>query len=586
MKIKLAVSALALTAVLSACGLAPDYHRPQVSQILKFKEDPMRNYEAKSVEVVKEGKLNLSSISYTDPAHWAIILNGHQITPENPPQLENLREFSVDANAVHLAFFRPKLKKTVTIDLRPGQICDTATGKCVKDKNKPKEEIGTWKVAEPSNSLPRGEWWRVFRDERLNELVEAAVQGNDNLKAMTARVRQARAAAKVARSYLFPDADNASSFTRRKPTAIGRGLAPGTSLAIENDYKTDFGLTYELDVIGRVRGGWLASRLDAKAAAASLHDVKLALQADVADIYFALRATDRDIDILNRGIGLRQENVGILKQKRDAGDITELDVASSVVDLENTRRQLHVARERREQLEHALAVAIGKAPMDFSFAKESVHTVIPVIPAGLPSALLERRPDVVAAEKVLEASNERIGLARAGFFPSIVLTGTGGFESGVLGNLFEWGSRSWSIGPLITIPLFGGGRAIANLDRAKGAHEEAVYNYRSSVLVAFRDVEDSLSTLKSLKLQANALSLAESASRRAAEIAKLRYEEGDLGYLESITARREALEAERASVEVRRARLSATVRFIRALGGGWDAPIIPSVSAVTEKKNG
>lgn len=488
MRVKLLVSALALTVTLTACDLAPDFHLPSVTATDHFKEAP----------------------------------------PEEPLAL-------------------------------------TKKGK------KAAEENGSWKVAEPSSALPRGEWWRVFKDETLNTLIAEADAGNENVKAMAARVRQSRAAAKVARSYLFPGIDNQSSFTRRQPNAVGRGLAPGSALAIENDAKTDFVLNYELDVIGRVRGGWLASRLDAKSAAASYHDVKLALQADVADLYFAIRAADRDIDILSRGTTLRQDNVGILKQKMSAGDVTELDVSSSILDLENTRQQLYDAQMRREQLDHALAIALGRAPADFTLKKGWVVSTLPVIPAGLPSALLERRPDVVAAEKALEASNERIGIARAAFFPSLLLTGAGGFESDTLGSLFEWGSRSWSIGPLLTIPIFAGGRAVANLDRSKGQYEESVHLYRQKVLEAFRDVEDSLTSLKYLHRQANAQYTAEHAAKRAAEIAKLRYEEGDVGYLESITARRDALAAERAGVEIKRARLSATVRLIRALGGGWDS---------------
>lgn len=585
MKIKFAVSALALLVTLSACNLAPDFKRPVVTETDHYSEDNF--FEAKTVEVLKSGTLSLHSLSYADPEHWVIVLNGAEMTPANMPAIEGLKEFQIDASSVRMKIENKK-KKIVELIIRPGETCTIAKARCAPDKKlKSQEEAGTWKVAMPSSGLPRGEWWRVFKDDRLNQLVEAAVAGNEDVKAMIARVKQSRAAAKVARSFLVPDGEIQSSFTRRKPTAAGRGMAPGTSLAIENNAKADVVIGYELDLFGRVRGNWLASRLDAKAAAASLHDVKLALQADVADLYFAIRATDRDIDILKRGVGLRQENVGILKQKRDAGDITELDVASSVVDLENTRQQLQAAELRRNELDHALAVALGKAPADFTLEKAKTVTALPIIPAGLPSSLLERRPDVVAAERALEASNERIGLARAAFFPSLLLTGAGGFESGVLGKLFEWSSRSWSIGPMLTIPLFGGGRAIANLDRSKAVYEESVAVYRGQVLAAFRDVEDSLSSLKSLQRQSAAQSAAENAARRAASIAKLRYEEGDLGYLESITARREALEAERAGVEIKRARLSATVRLIRALGGGWDAPSygLPAASAEV-KKNG
>lgn len=583
------ISVLALTVMLSACDLAPDFHLPIISKALKFREAPA---EAVVAEAPPPQTLTLASpIEYKSKDKWAIVLNGQKVISECGLECmpSPVRGFKVEKNKVTLKWFDKDKNKATSLTLKPGQTIDLATGKAPKPVKLAKaaaQEVGTWKVAEPSSELPRGEWWRVFKDDKLNALVEEAVTGNEDVKAMIARVKQSRASAKIARSYLFPDGDNTSSFIRRQPNAVGRGLAPGSSLAIENDVKTDFGLNYELDVIGRNHTGWLAARLDAKAAGASLQSVKLTLQADVADLYFSIRAADRDIDILQRGIALRQGNAGILKKKMSAGDITELDVAASVVDLENTRQQLQAAELRRETLDHALAVALGRAPADFTLQKGWVVSAIPVIPAGLPSSLLERRPDVVAAQKTLEASNERIGLARAAFFPSLFLTGTGGFESDTLGNLFQWASRSWSIGPMISIPLFGGGRAIGNLANSKAKYEESVAQYRGQVLKAFQDVEDSLSTLKSLQKQAQAQYAAEHASKRAAEIAKLRYDEGDLGYLETITARREALESERSGVEIKRARLSATVRLIRALGGGWDAPQVPVIAKTEVKKNG
>lgn len=572
MKLAHAVSILAVTVFLSGCDLAPDFKLPVISAFNKFKEEPAPDYLAVN-------GITVTDVKYKSNKDWSVVVNGEKITPKSKTLPGNVKDISVMKQAVQLWLPDAKNNKIAVVTLAHADI--------PKASAKPKkEEVGTWKVAEPSSALPRGEWWRIFKDDKLNALVEEAVAGNEDVKAMQARVKQARAAAKVSRSFLFPGGENVSSFTRRKPSPIGRGLAPGAALPIENDYKTDFVLDYEADVVGGVRGSWLASRLDAKAAGQGLQDIKLALQADVADLYFALRATDRDIDILERGINLRQGNVGILRKKMSAGDVTELDVSSSVVDVENTRSQLYAAQLQRETLEHALAIALGRAPSEFTFEKGWVVSAIPVIPAGLPSSLLERRPDVVAAQKQLEASNERIGVAKAAFFPSLFLTTTGGFESNLLGELFNWSSRSWSLGPMLTIPLFGGGRAIANLDRSKAQYEESVHVYRGKVLVAFKDVEDSLSTLKSLQRQAQAQYTAEHASKRAAQIAKLRYDEGDLGYLESITARRDALEAERAGVEIKRARLSATVRLIRALGGGWDAPAIPVQAKAEVKKNG
>ncbi len=437
------------------------------------------------------------------------------------------------------------------------------------------EEAGSWKVGQPSAAQPRGEWWHVFNDAKLDALEDEALKNNQNLAAMVARVTQARAIARVAESALLPQIDNTTSVTRQKLNPVAFGSPPGTVSPPQTVIGTTFGLGYEIDLFGGLRNERKAAVSDAQAAAERLESTRLALQADVADMYFSIEALDREINILERGVQVRTDNLDILRKRVNAGTITELDLSTSVVDLETTRSQLNGARQNRAVMEHALAVLLGKTPAEFTFDKTPLTAQIPVIPSGLPSALLERRPDISAAQHDLAAANARIGVAKAAFFPRLSLTGSGGLESDTLSHALQWSSRSWAIGPVLSLPIFTGGRNTANLKRSKAVYEEQVAVYREQVLEAFRDVEDSLVTLKTLGLQSQSQITAEDAAKQAEKIANLRYDSGDLGYLETISARRDALETERNGVIIQQARLSATIKLIRALGGGWDAPFVP-----------
>lgn len=433
-------------------------------------------------------------------------------------------------------------------------------------------EAGRWKVGEPSAHLERGEWWRVFKDPALNALEAEAADANLGVQAMEARVRQSRAAAGQARAAFFPSVDANASATRQKPGAISRGAAPGTNMAIEDSLSAGLTLGYELDLFGRVRNQHKAAKAEAMNAEATLQSMRLALQADVADLYFLLRALDRERGVLSVSVSLREDSLKILKKRLEIGTITELDIAEATVDLENTRIQYQDVIQQRTEAEHALALLLGKAPSEFSLKAASLPDRVPVIPAGVPSSLLERRPDITAAQYTLAAENARIGVAKAAFFPSLSLTGNGGVESDVMSNLFQWSSRTWAIGPVMSLPIFSGGANVQALERQKAVYEEAVANYRQTVLGSFRDVENSLSRLRTLQRQASAQAVAETAAKRASVLAEARYENGDVGYLEAITARRNALEAQRGSVQFQGERLRETVRLIRAIGGAWDAP--------------
>lgn len=441
------------------------------------------------------------------------------------------------------------------------------------------KETGKWKVAEPAAHLERGEWWKVFREPALDQLQEEAAGGNLTVQAMEARVRQSRAAAGQTRAQYFPVVDGNASATRQKPNAVTRGMAAGNELAIENSLKTGLTFSYELDLFSRVRNRTKTARAEAENAEATLQSMRLAMQADVADLYFLIRALDRERGVLSVSVSLREDALKILKKRMEIGTITELDIAEATVDLENTRIQYQDVIQQRKEAEHALAILLGKPPAAFSLKSAELPRRIPVIPAGVPSSVLERRPDISAAQYKLAAENARIGTVRAAFFPSLSLTGSGGVESNVLSNLFLWSSRTWAIGPLLTLPVFSGGADFYALDRQKAVYEEAVATYRQSVLEAFRDVENSLSRLRTLSRQASSQAVAEKAAKRASELAAMRYENGDVGYLEAITARRNALEAQRAGIQIQGARLRETVRLIRAIGGSWD-PVTVDAAAV------
>lgn len=434
------------------------------------------------------------------------------------------------------------------------------------------EDAGTWQTGVPAAAQPRGEWWRVFNDEALNALEDEAARNNQNLAAIAARVQEARSTARIAGAALLPQIGNSSGARREKLNAAAFGQPASTRLPVVNDVSSIFTLDYELDFFGGLRNEKKAAKQDADSAEAQLQSARLALQADVADMYFSLQSLDSEIDILKRGVQIRTDSLDILKKRVSAGNITELDVSTSVVDLETTRSQLESAMQDRQSAEHALAVLLGKAPSQFTFEHARLEASVPTIPPGLPSGLLQRRPDITAAQHDLIAANARIGVAKAAFFPRVALTGAGGWESNTLSDLFKWDARSWSLGPTMSLPIFQGGRNVANLGRSRAAFDEAVATYRERVLESFRDVEDSLTALKTLEAQSRSQVVSADAAKQAEKIANLRYDSGDLGYLETISARRDALDTERLGVQIHRARLTATILLIRALGGGWDAP--------------
>ncbi|MCD6034675.1 MAG: efflux system outer rane lipoprotein NodT family [Rickettsiales bacterium] len=424
-----------------------------------------------------------------------------------------------------------------------------------------------WKNAEPRETSNRGEWWKIFGDEQLNTLEAEAITANQSLKAIGARVEQSRAIANVARGGFFPSLDVGGNATRTK--------LPGDGVKPYNTFNAGGVASYEVDLFGRVRDGYRASRFDAKAQNSLYNSALLALQADVAQHYFSLRALDSERDLLRATVKIRAEAARIMEKRLKEGASGEQDRARTQSELAIVEADLIALERQRAKSEHALAVLLGKLPSEFTFADTPLEDIVPPpVPSGLPSELLERRPDISASLHSVEATNSRIGVARAAFFPSITLGASGGFQSGTLSDLFNSSSETWIAGQVaqnaVSLPIFHGGRLFAGLKGAKAANEEAVANYRQQVLTAFREVEDNLIDQRLLAEQSLKQEKAASTASRTTYLAKKRYQEGETDYFEVVDSERVSLAAERGAVQIRGQRFFTTIALIRALGGGWD----------------
>lgn len=431
-------------------------------------------------------------------------------------------------------------------------------------------EAGNWKAAEPSEQLARGEWWSVFGDAALNRLEAQALQANQNLKAAAARVKEARAIQQNARAGLFPTLDANVGAQRGRASTVSQGLPDGAAVPVRNTYSAGLSASYEVDLFGRVADNVKAAGAEAQQSMALLRSVQLALQADVAQNYYTLRQLDAELEVYSGSVTLRESALKLVRRRYTEGQIGELDVARSEAELATARSEAMTVRRLRAASEHSLAVLLGDAPARFSFAASPLQPFVVHVAPGLPSSLLERRPDVAAAERAMAAANARIGVARSAFFPSLTLTGAGGFASGSAGNLADWSSRTFMFGPLAALPLFDGGRRAANVANARAQYEEDVANYRQRVLTAFQEVEDQLSNLRILQEQTQTQASAVKASVRAAALSRTQYTEGAVNYLDVIDGERSVLQAQRAAVQLSGAQAVATVNLIRALGGGWD----------------
>jgi multidrug efflux system outer membrane protein len=440
-----------------------------------------------------------------------------------------------------------------------------------------KGSTGNWKKAEPRDAVAPGNWYSVFHDEELNRLEAQAQSNNQNLRAAVARVSEARSVAREAEADFYPTIDfDASGSRQRISPNDGQTVAeessspfPAQAHTFNSATVVPFDLSYEVDIWGRVRREFEANADQAQATLADLENVLLMLRADVATDYFALRALDSEIDVQRRTIHAYQDNLNLTNSRFQGGISTELDVEQAKATLANAQAQLAAFQNNRDEFEHAIAVDEGLPPASFAVPFNPLNLTPPSIPPGLPSDLLERRPDVAAAERRVAAQNAEIGVAVAAYFPVVRLTGSTGFDSGDLGLLFNWESRIWSIGPSIEFPIFEGGRISANVKQQRAAYEENVATYRQDVLVAFQDVEDSLSSIRYLAQQYEAENRAYLSYQRALDLTNARYTSGLVSYFDVIQAQNLALAAQQQTVQLTGNRMAATVRLIKAIGGGW-----------------
>ena len=429
----------------------------------------------------------------------------------------------------------------------------------------------TWKPARPAESQPRGEWWRVFNDAGLDGLIAQATANNQNLSVAAARVRQARAIAGITESERVPQVGIGVGAQRARPSPLEASQVPGTPVAGATSYRANLSASYEVDLFGRVSSNVAAARSDAGAVEATYRSVLLSLQADVAQTYFRLRSLDAELGTVAQTVKLREENVRINGRRFELGDIGEFDLARARTELSTARADAIGLQRQRTTAEHALAVLLGQPASSFSAASAPLGatTALPLVPAGLPSELLERRPDVASAQRTMEAANARIGVARAAMFPALTIGADAGGIAGTFADVFRWSSRSWLLGAALSMPLIDGGRSRNNVVRSEAALEEAVGSYRQSVLTAFAEVEDNLAGLRILAQQAEEIDQALLSARRSADLARKLYDAGRSGYLELLDAQRNLATVERLAVQLRGDRAVTTVALIRTLGGGW-----------------
>ena len=429
-----------------------------------------------------------------------------------------------------------------------------------------KEGDGRWTVAAPAEPQARGTWWKAFADPTLDALIERAGAANNSIQVAAARLEQARAALRAADAERAPQVGLAAGASRGTDARAGTGPAASTLVS------AGAVLSYEADLVGRLAAASRAATLDARANEALLQSTRLLVQAEVAQTYLALRAADDERALVRATLTAYRDTLGLLERRHRAGDVAELDVARARTQVASTESDALALDRQRALLEHALAVLVGAAASDFTLEPGEWRTALPLIPAGVPSTLLTRRPDVSAAQSSMLAAQARVGVAQAAWFPSLALTASGGYASPELGDLFQWSARAWGIGALLSLPLFDGGRREAGLLNANAELDGALADYRERVLIAFRDVEDQLAALRLLAEQAGAQERAVAAASRATVLSDSRYRNGFVSQLDLLDAQRSELTNRRQALQVKAAQYQATVGLVRALGGAWDLP--------------
>lgn len=438
------------------------------------------------------------------------------------------------------------------------------------------KEDAAFKAAQPSDAISKGKWWEVYGDTQLNSLEEQIAISNQSLKAAQARFLQARAAVRVTRSNLYPTASGSLSISRLGQSS-NRPLFRSTTEQTYSDFVLPVDVSYEPDIWGRVRRSVEASRSEAQATAADLANVNLSLQAELALDYFSLRGLDAQKQLLDSTVVSYQKALDLTQTRYNGGLASAVDVAQAQTQLETTRAQSIDVGVQRSEFEHAIAVLVGQPPAKFAIPATPLSAPPPAIPPGLPSDLLQRRPDISAAERRVQEANANIGVARAAYFPNVTLSGGGGFESSTIGTLLQGPSGFWSLAGQAAEVLFDGGLRRGVSEQARAAYDQSVDNYRQTVLTSFQEVEDNLSALRILDQEAQTQDVAVAAAQHSLSLSVTRYKGGVTNYLEVTIAQTAALSDEVIAVNILSRRLSASVLLVKAIGGGWDVSKLPSI---------
>ena len=430
-----------------------------------------------------------------------------------------------------------------------------------------------WNPAQPGDAKIRGDWWQIFSDPQLNALEPQVPLGNPTLQAAEASFRQARALIQINKSALYPTVGVAPAISRNRLSANnpvgGQGFNYG-------QFELPVNVSFDADLWGRIRRTIATAKEQYQASAADIENVKLQLQSELAVDYFEARNLDRQKQILDSTVIAYQKALELTQNRFKGGVASKVEVEQAQTQLDQTEAQDFDVTVARKQFEHAMAVLIGKLPEEFHLPANPLNEPPPPIPVGVPSQLLERRPDIAYQERLAAAANEQIGIARTAFFPDLVISGTGGFLSGSIVNWFTWPSRFWAVGPQLADTIFDQGRRRAQVESARAGYDITIANYRQVSLVAFQEVEDNLAALQILEQESAKQHEATVAAQAALQLALNRYKGGLSTYLEVITSQSIALTNERTEADLLRRRMDSSVQLIKALGGGWDTSKLPN----------
>jgi NodT family efflux transporter outer membrane factor (OMF) lipoprotein len=433
-----------------------------------------------------------------------------------------------------------------------------------------------WKVAQPSDAVIRGKWWEMFTNAQLNALEEQVVISNQNVAAAFANFLSARALVKEARAQLFPTLAASPGVSRSRQPFLQNSTGFSSGSPTLTEYVLPLDATWQLDLWGRIRNTVKANTYQAQASAADLENTRLTAQAELAVDFFQLRAQDALIQLYADTVRAYRESLDLTKVRFQTGIDSDEDVAQAETQLDTTEAQATNLGILRAQLEHAIAVLMGKAPEGFSIPVEPLEASPPATPFGVPSLLLERRPDIAAAERGVAAANAQIGVAKAAYYPAVTLSASGGFESISITSLANWSSRVWSVGAGLTETIFDAGLRKATVEQYRATYEGSVATYRQTVLTAFQQVEDDLASLRILSRQIQQQDTAVKSAERYLNLAMSRYKLGIDSYLNVIVAQATYLSNRQTLVNLRAQQMTASVQLVEAIGGGWDVSEMPS----------